>query len=482
MPASLALRAAPSGPLVDIIDPELVAQGRVVCVNNRTSVPEDLQTGSPGLPYSTLAAGVAALVLTGGVIVVAPGDYSNEPTLTLGSQELTITNVEPHPNYAIGALLTNLNVSLPSLSGTGPLNLIGCRLGSTKSVTTTSRMYLDSFWNEGALTLTTLDAFDCRFASTGSITMQSGCTISDSELDAQTITSSGASICRLVDCLLATSFTYNCAATGSLRMDARTASAYGSITISHPNATPIFETAATGSGQQIVATPSGALGVVDITSLGPGGSWIAQPTGNFNIDGFTAKQNGFWFDVVFDQANTTHIGTLNYDVGATLTSMRTPQTVAYHFLRNTTLRLRYQFNRWRVEVPSSSFINVAPLIIDTAINRASPFVVYRSFTAGGGGAADDVTIVHAGNITYPIRVLDAWLHTLTAVGGSSAVVRTATGGVGTAMTSALASAVTGVTRNNDATTRNAIATDGLFLRRSDSGTAGDITLLCVRTG
>src|SRR6185369_13274036 len=271
--------------------------------------------------------------------------------------------------------------------------------------------------------------------------------------------------------------------TGTLRLDARTASAFGSIAITTTNVNVIFETAATGSGQQILnTTATGALGVVDISTLGPGGSYVIQPTGNFNIDGFTAKQNGFWFDLVYDNTSSVFLGTLNYDVGAATTSMRTPQTVAYQFTRNTTLRMRYQFNRWRVEVPGSAFGNVSPIIINTAINRAIPFMAYRSFAAGGGGAADDVTIVDVGNLGFPIRVVDAWLNTLTPVVGSTCHVRTATGGGGTGLTSLMSSAAAGVTRNNDSTTRNAVAADGLILRRSDSGVAGDISMMLLRTG
>lgn len=474
-----ALRASPSGPLIDIVDPDLEAVGRVLYVNGRNTLPAALQTGSAINPYSTVRAAVLALAATGGTIVIAPGNYSTETLPSLGSAEWTFTNVDPHPNYSYGAIGIN-QVAMPALSGSGSVNLIGLRLVS--SCTFTGRLQLDSCWCEAAITSLTLDVFDCRFLSTSSITMTSGMTITDSELDALVITSPGSPLCRLIDCILVTSFTYAPQPGATLRVDGKTAFYLGSVTSVFTNATLTVDEASPGSGQQIVATPSGNVGVVDISTLMPGGAYIAQPTANCNFDGFSVKQNGFYFDFVFDQASTVHIATLNYDIGATTTSMRTPMSVAYHILRNTTVRLRYQFNRWRVEVPGTSFGSISPLLINTAINRAVPFIAYRSFTAGGGGAADDVTIVDVGNLSFPVRVLDAWLHTLTPVVGSTCHVRSATGGGGTGLTSLMSSAAAGVTRNNDSTTRNALASEGLILRRSDSGVAGDITLLLVRTG
>lgn len=479
MTLPLNLRSSPSGPLIDIVDPDVEAEGRVIYVNGRSTQDLDLQTGSPIAPYSRLATAVSALLLTGGVIVIAPSDYSAEVLPNLGNKEWTFTNVDPHPNYVFGAIGVSI-VALPAVTGTGFTNFVGCRIRG-QIIQNTARF--DSCWIEANVTAAAIDGFDNRFINTSSINLSAGMGMYDTEFDSMVITTTTALTVRLYSCAIFTSFAFNSGvASSSLRVDQRTCANFDSIIPTLTNTNLIIEGTSVGSGRQIVnSTANGALGIVDISALQPGGSYVVQPAGNFNIDGFTAKQNGFWFDLVFDSANSLFIGTLNYDVGAALTSMRTPSSAAYSFLRNTTLRMRYQFNRWRVEVPGMSPFSVLPLIINTAINRAATFVAYRSFTAGGGGAADDVTIVDVGNLGFNIRVLDAWLHTLTPVIGSTCHVRTQLAGAGVGLTSLMSSAAAGITRNNDSTTRNAVAADGLVLRRSDSGVAGDISVLCVRT-
>jgi hypothetical protein len=105
-----------------------------------------------------------------------------------------------------------------------------------------------------------------------------------------------------------------------------------------------------------------------------------------------------------------------------------------------------------------------------------PVAVAVTFPAGGGGAADDVTIM--ATVPYQVRVLDVILMTSTAVVGSSAVVRNQAGGAGTALSSTLATAATGTVRNNDTATRTTSL--GLFLRRSDSGVAGTVVVVMNR--
>lgn len=105
-----------------------------------------------------------------------------------------------------------------------------------------------------------------------------------------------------------------------------------------------------------------------------------------------------------------------------------------------------------------------------------PVAVAVTFPAGGGGAADDVTIM--ATLPFQVRVLDVILMTSTAVVGSSAVVRNQAGGGGTALSSTLATAATGTVRNNDTTTRTTSL--GLFLRRSDSGVAGTVIIVMNR--
>src|SRR5512138_1665214 len=52
-------------------------------VDKTTTVPVPDQTGTVGAPFSTLAAGLAALAATGGTLLMVPGDYSTEGALAV---------------------------------------------------------------------------------------------------------------------------------------------------------------------------------------------------------------------------------------------------------------------------------------------------------------------------------------------------------------------------------------------------------------
>ena len=80
-----------------------------------------------------------------------------------------------------------------------------------------------------------------------------------------------------------------------------------------------------------------------------GGVLLLQPSGNYNIDGFTAKGNGFWFDIFVDSTNVALIGSINQEVGASaITRVRNPNNVPYQMVAGQVTRMRYQFSRWRV--------------------------------------------------------------------------------------------------------------------------------------
>lgn len=114
-------------------------------------------------------------------------------------------------------------------------------------------------------------------------------------------------------------------------------------------------------------------------------------------------------------------------------------------------------------------------------NGLSPLLVIRkSFSAGGGGSADDVTIYGA-NAPFGFRVVDSWLYVLTAVGGSTCTLRDATGGAGNALSDAFSSAATGKKENTALTATRTIAANGtVVLRRSDNGVAGEVFLLAQK--
>lgn len=123
-----------------------------------------------------------------------------------------------------------------------------------------------------------------------------------------------------------------------------------------------------------------------------------------------------------------------------------------------------------------------------ASNQAVPFSVYVSCPSGGAaGTADDVTIWNA-NAPFALRVLDATLRVSTAVGASTAALRTASGGGGSvvlpdpaAATQTFSTATTGP--HDDVATATATVASGgsLFLRRSDRSVVGELILTCIRT-
>ncbi len=119
-------------------------------------------------------------------------------------------------------------------------------------------------------------------------------------------------------------------------------------------------------------------------------------------------------------------------------------------------------------------------VFGTPTNAGVPFIVYVAYAAGGGGAADDVTVFSA-SAPFAFRILEAWQVTATAVALATVQARTATGGGGTALTTAMAATVTGKTSDNSTATTTVAASGSVFLRRSDNGVAGEFIALCVRT-
>ena len=111
---------------------------------------------------------------------------------------------------------------------------------------------------------------------------------------------------------------------------------------------------------------------------------------------------------------------------------------------------------------------------------ATPFQIRVPFSAAAAGTADDVTIYNAA-APFGFRITDCHVKISTAIGGSTVQLRSASGGGGSALSSALSSAATGTARNNDTDSRSVSSGGSLFLRRSDRGVAGEITINCNRT-
>lgn len=111
---------------------------------------------------------------------------------------------------------------------------------------------------------------------------------------------------------------------------------------------------------------------------------------------------------------------------------------------------------------------------------ADGLVYHHVFAAGAGGSADDITLVSAAT-PFAMRVLEVITVTTTGVMAATCTLRTATGGAGTALSSAMAAASAGRTSSTLSTTTEVAAGSSLVLRRSDSGIAGEVIIRVLRT-
>ena len=144
---------------------------------------------------------------------------------------------------------------------------------------------------------------------------------------------------------------------------------------------------------------SGAQGVIDISTLPCGGSvTISSVSAAYSIAGFTAKTNGYWFDLIDRRTSGTTVGTLLEDSGATSTSMRNPEAEEVFFPEGGQARLYYFNTRWRVR-PSLSvrgrllsmteYTDSSPGTgTHTFSTRARSYLVKIVSAQGGGGGAN----------------------------------------------------------------------------------------------
>lgn len=102
-----------------------------------------------------------------------------------------------------------------------------------------------------------------------------------------------------------------------------------------------------GTTSNIDLSVTGAQGVIDISALQCGGLVSFSATGPFSVDGWSAKPDGFWFDVLHRNNSAFQLGTLNHATGASATSMRLAGLAAKTFDIGDMFRLRYYSSRWR---------------------------------------------------------------------------------------------------------------------------------------
>lgn len=113
---------------------------------------------------------------------------------------------------------------------------------------------------------------------------------------------------------------------------------------------------------------------------------------------------------------------------------------------------------------------------------ATPFIFEIPLVAGTPGTADDVSFFTA-NAPFAFQVIDVWGDPATAISTKTATLRTATGGVGSALSSALDFGTANVRTRNTLGSSGSVAKGGsLVVRRSDRGIAGTVFALVLKTG
>lgn len=106
-----------------------------------------------------------------------------------------------------------------------------------------------------------------------------------------------------------------------------------------------------------------------------------------------------------------------------------------------------------------------------------PFTIRKAFVAAAAGTADDVEIIAANALPRKFRVLSAVAYFPTAIGSSTAQLRSRAAGAGTLL-GAFDSSVAVSQSSTPPATITPGALEGLFLRRSDRGVAGEVVVTC----
>lgn len=116
------------------------------------------------------------------------------------------------------------------------------------------------------------------------------------------------------------------------------------------------------------------------------------------------------------------------------------------------------------------------------VRLASDFTLLIWFdpTPAGAGSPDDVEIFNA-NVPFNLVIKDAFFICLTAVVGATCTLRSATGGGGSALSSALSAGAIGTSRNNLTTIMPLVVSGtSIYVRRSDANTGGQLVMTCYR--
>jgi hypothetical protein len=148
---------------------------RAVYVDKDTAAPPALQDGTIAYPFATIQAAATALTATGGVILIAPGQYT-EPAITLPAAQISLQALGPKSQGS------NANVTLNnSVSGTSDIG--ASNISFINALSTTARLFVDncavtnfsagtgvSIVQNSQITNTTctgtLQAYNCTFTNT----------------------------------------------------------------------------------------------------------------------------------------------------------------------------------------------------------------------------------------------------------------------------------------------------------------------------
>lgn len=130
----------------------------VVFLDAGTPVAVPDQTGNDQLPFSTLAAAIAAVATNGGTIQIVPGDYSGEGGGTLAANSARAIVFNNFAGTAPPASGIAQRVLLPTLTGTAAKIIQGC---TTINVTSTQNVSLDGCIVNGQVTGLALRVTNC---------------------------------------------------------------------------------------------------------------------------------------------------------------------------------------------------------------------------------------------------------------------------------------------------------------------------------
>ncbi len=124
--------------------------------------------------------------------------------------------------------------------------------------------------------------------------------------------------------------------------------------------------------------------------------------------------------------------------------------------------------------------------ISSVSASGGPYVPQRwvfQLAAGAGGSADDVTLFSSA-LPFKCQLLDAYVKSDTTVSMGTVTLRSASGGGGTALSSAITAAAAGIVSRSAGVAGIATALasgSSLYARRSDSAIAGQLVIEYIPT-